>query len=257
MLKSFNLVSESTHDRPYRDNLNELDDYQNMMSHKELDYSGGSTDYKKSLYGLQINEEIPSQYDYTTWSTATPFQVPADTKSSISFSNSLLNPKALIKGSIVNNKVLPTPPFLPFSIDSLKKLDDEKTAMPYSSISNLLQMMPTSNTKSPSSLYSNFESKKTFNHLIGNQVREVYKEDHNKSLIKAHKETIPNSWSDLIIGRWPNHAKRFLELGKGKAEISSFRKGAMKNIDDFSTKKLRWLLKNRSKRDVNGKDAGR
>ena len=218
-------------------------------------------DHRQNIYGWNINNKMYSQqrdsspmhYD------PIPSYLQDDTKSSISFSNSLLNPKAFMKRAQVNNNIVrPSTPIN--NVPTYPYHDDGISRITFSSVSNLQRNLPDISAKKPS-LYSYFESKKTVNREKGNRVKSISKGDQNRRLIKTHKvsvPSIPNTWSDLVIGRWPNTARRLLNLEKGKkfSELSSFRKSGMKNVDDFSTKKLRWLL-NRTKRDVkNEKYAG-
>jgi hypothetical protein len=208
---------------------------------------------RQSIYGLNINNQLYSeQHDNSLYS---PYSQD-DTKSSISFSNSLLNPKAFMKRVQVMGQTTPINNFPTYSHH-----DDGNSRLTFSSVvSNSQRNLPDISAKKPS-LYSYFESKKTVDRENGNRVKSISIGDQNRRLIKTHKvsvPSIPNRWSDLVIGRWPNTARRLLNLEKGKkfSELSSFRKSAMKNVDDFSTKKLRWLL-NRRKRDVkNEKYAG-
>ena len=114
--------------------------------------------------------------------------------------------------------------------------------------------------KSPS-VYSYFESQKMHSPYTPT-TRKVPK-NYGKPPVKADKNNIPlipSLWSELLIGNLRPAADkgttRYLDL-RNKSDLSSFKKGATKKLDDFSTKKLRWLLnRRRSKRAVNEKFVG-
>ena len=124
----------SVHKSRYGDNSNKPDGYQDVMSNTELKYSRGSTDYEKSSYGLHTNNELHSQYDNSPLYGPISSHSQDDTKSSISFSNSLLNPKAFMKRIQINKEFQPLIP-----MHSPTYSGDDTSAATFSSISNLLQ----------------------------------------------------------------------------------------------------------------------
>ena len=241
--------------------VNEFDGH-SITSNHGFQNSLMSDEYRQDVFDdMNVNNRPQFQNDassmahYGTSQSLSPFEKES---SSISFSNSLLDPKEFMKRMQINENVEP-------SIKPMPPSDPHKSdfsSISFSTISNLGKNLPDHHTsaKKPS-LYSYFESKKTFDREKGNRVKSISKGDQSRGLIKTHKvsipSSIPNAWSDLVFGRFPNTAKKFLNLEKRKhSELSSFRKNPLtRNVDDFSTKKLRWLL-NRTKRDVNEKHAG-
>ena len=251
------------HDGPYKDNSQKHKDYVDVMSDPTpIKYSIEEPgNHRQDIYGHNIYNKMYSQQDDTSpiYYGSIPSYTEDDTKSSISFSNSLLNPKAFMKRVEINKNMWE--PKTPINnLRTYSPRDDGTSRLTFSSVSHLQQNLPDSSAKKPS-LYSYFESKKTVNRERGNKVKSISKGDQNRRVIKTHKvsvPSIPSTWSDLVIGRWPNAAKRLLNLEKRRnnSKLSSYRESAMKNVDDSSTKKLRWLL-NRTKRDVkNEKYAG-
>ena len=254
--------------------MNEFDGYQSIKSSQGFENSLMSDGYRQDVFDdMNVNNRPQFKHDasltayhddsgqsfspneYEDENSFSPYE---EEESSISFSNLLLNPKEFMKRMQINENVEPSIKPMPQSYPHKGDI----SSITFSTISNLGRSVPDHDTtaKKPS-LYSYFESKKTFDREKGNRVKSISEKDLSRGLIKTHKVSIPpsmpNAWSDLVIGRFPNTARQFLNLEKRKnSELSSYRKNpSMKNVDDFSTKKLRWLL-NRTKRDVNGKHAG-
>ena len=176
-----------------------------------------------------------------------------DTNSRISFSNSLLDPGQFMRRTRVESKV-PTNPMQ--QMFSSVPSNDETPKATFSSISNLLHNSPAKPIPKTDSIYSFFESKRIFDKRNWGKIKS--RADQKSRPINTKKQTvssIPNRWSDLVIGRWPNTAKHFLNLEERKkhnSELSSFRKRGTLGVNEFSTKKLPWLL-GRAKRDVREK----
>ena len=255
--------------------MNEFDGYQSIKSSQGFENSLMSDGYRQDVFDdMNVNNRPQFKHDasltayrddsgqsffpneYEDENSFSPYE---EEESSISFSNLLLNPKEFMKRMQINKNVEPSMKPMPPQYDPHKT---DISSITFSTISNLGKNLPhhTTSAKKPS-LYSYFESKKTFDRENSNRVKSISKGDQSRGLIKTQKvsipSSIPNAWSDLVIGRFPNTAKQFLNLEKRKhSELSSFRKNpSTENVDDFSTKKLRWLL-NRTKRDVNRKHAG-
>ena len=244
--------------------MNEFDGYENIEQNRGFEHSVDSKEYRQDAFD-DMNINSRPQFQHKPTSTAyhgssqsfSPYDDEEDS-SSISFSNSLLNPSEFMKRMQINKNVEPSIKPMPHS--STYPHNSDISRITFSTISNLGKNRGVDSTAKKPSLYSYFESKKTFDREKGNRVKSISKGDQSRGLIKAHKVSIPpsmpNAWSDLVIGRFPNTARQFLNLEKRKkSELSSFRKSPMRNVDDFNTKKLRWLL-NRTKRDVNEKHAG-
>ena len=244
--------------------MNEVDGYHVIKSNHGFQNSLMSDEYSQNVFDdMNVNNRPQFQNDVTSTAynrgssrSVSPFE---EESSSISFSNSLLDPKEFMKRMQINKNVEQSMKRMPPQYDPHKT---DISSITFSTISNLGKNLPhhTTSAKKPS-LYSYFESKKTFDRENSNRVKSISKGDQSRGLIKTQKvsipSSIPNAWSDLVIGRFPNTAKQFLNLEKRKhSELSSFRKNpSTENVDDFSTKKLRCLL-NRTKRDVNRTHAG-
>ena len=175
-----------------------------------------------------------------------------DTNLPISFSNSLLDPSQFMRRTTVESKVPASMQQMFSSVPS----NDETSKATFSSVSNLLHNSPAKPIPKTDSIYSYFESKRLFDKHNWGEIES--RGDQNPRPINTKKQTvssIPNRWSDLVIGRWPNTAKHFLNLEKRKkhnSELSSFRKRGTLGVNEFSTKKLPWLL-GRAKRDLREK----
>ena len=256
----FILLIVRMHTGLYDDYSNKkLDSYSHKMSDLEPRYSDEHDDHIQTVYGYNINKKLHLQPDNLSnaWSPIPSYSLDDTKKSSISFSNSLLNPNTFMKRTQINMNIQPS--MKPTTSPTYSKVYPSR--MTFSSISNLLSPHKvTENSAKKPSLYSYFESKKILNRKKGNSDKKISKEGQNRKLIKKHKgsaSSIPNRWSDLVIGLVPNTAKHFLNLEHRRtSDLSSFRKLASKNADDFNTKKLRWLL-NRTKRDIKGSYGGK
>ena len=175
-----------------------------------------------------------------------------DTNLPISFSNSLLDPSQFMRRTRVESKV----PASMQQMFSTVPSNDETSKTTFSSVSNLLHNSPAKPIPKTDSIYSYFESKRLFDKRNWGKIKS--RADQKSRPINTKKQTvssIPNRWSDLVIGRWPNTAKHFLNLEERKkhnSELSSFRKRGTLGVNEFSTKKLPWLL-GRAKRDVREK----
>ena len=175
-----------------------------------------------------------------------------DTNLPISFSNSLLDPSQFMRRTRVESKVPASMQKMFSSVPS----NDETSKATFSSVSNLLHNSPAKPIPKTDSIYSYFESKRIFDKRNWGKIKS--RADQKSRPINTKKQTvssIPNRWSDLVIGRWPNTAKHFLNLEERKkhnSELSSFRKRGTLGVNEFSTKKLPWLL-GRAKRDVREK----
>ena len=210
-----------------------------LLQTSELTYDGKVPRYKE-----ENSFKVPMKKTHYAYYDHSPSFKPTSS-SSISFSNSLLNPQTFMKGTHSGGATQHRTKQTIVSNDSPATL---------SSITDLWPSTKPQNVKNPTTLYSYFESKKARDHERHNK-HKIAKGDPVRRLIKADKEDnplIPNSWSELVIGRWPNIATKYLDLVKRRSDLSSFKKGAREKLDDFSTKKLRWLL-NRTKRDANSK----
>ena len=257
--------TDTTYNDVYKSYTNEFDGYQSIEPNRGFEHSVVPKEYRQDVFdGMKVDNRPQFQHKPTSTAyhdssrTFSPYD-DEEESSSISFSNSLLDPSEFMKRMQINKNVEPSIKPIPYS--PTYPHNSDISSMTFSTISNLGKNLPDHHTsaKKPS-LYSYFESKKTFDREKGNRVKSISKGDQSRGLIKTQKVSIPtsmpNAWSDLVIGRFPNTARQFLNLEKRKkSELSSFRKNPMRNVDDFSTKKLRWLL-NRTKRDVNEKHAG-
>ena len=206
---------------------------------------------QKEYLGLTKFKQEPDNQPYNSKDHAYPISQD-DTNSRISFSNSLLEPSQFMKRTRVESKV----PASMQQMFSPVPLNDETSKATFSSVSNLLHNSPAKPIPKTDSIYSYFESKRIFDKRNWGKIKS--RGDHKARPINRKNQTvssIPNRWSDLVIGRWPNTAKHFLNLEKRKkhnSELSSFRKRGTLGVNEFSTKKLPWLL-GRAKRDVREK----